>query len=79
MRPFQDEVIRLRTIPGVDQVTAWGILSAIGLDMSQFPSAEHLPSWASLCPGNFESGGKRLRGKMRQRNVSRRRSWSQAA
>src|SRR5438034_4121008 len=48
MRPFQDEVIRLCTIPGVDQVTAWGILSEIGLDMNQFPSAEHLSSWASL-------------------------------
>jgi transposase len=79
MRPFQDEVIRLRTIPGVDQVTAWGILSEIGLDMNQFPSAEHLSSWASLCPGNFESAGKRLSGKMRKGNVSLRRCLSQAA
>src|SRR2546429_3986516 len=70
MRAFQDEVIRLRTIPGVDQVTAWGILSEIGLDMNQFPSAEHLSSWASLCPGNFESARKRLSGKMRKGNVS---------
>src|SRR5256884_3052565 len=69
MRPFQDEVIRLCTIPGVDQVTAWGILSEIGLDMNQFPSAEHLSSWACLCPGNFESAGKRLSGKMRKGNV----------
>src|SRR5436305_3047283 len=79
MRPFQDEVIRLCTIPGVDQVTAWGILSEIGLDMNQFPSAEHLSSWASLCPGNFESAGKRLSGKMRKGNVSLRRCLSQAA
>jgi len=79
MRPFQDEVIRLCTIPGVDQVTAWGILSEIGLDMNQFPSAEHLSSWACLCPGNFESAGKRLSGKMRKGNVSLRRCLSQAA
>ena len=79
MRPFQDEVIRLCTIPGVDQVTAWGILSEIGLDMNQFPSAEHLSSWASLCPGNFESAGKQLSGKMRKGNVSLRRCLSQAA
>jgi len=50
MRPFQDEVIRLCTIPGVDQVTAWGILSEIGLDMNQFPSAEHLSSWLLCVP-----------------------------
>src|SRR5216110_2889899 len=79
MRPFQDEVIRLCTIPGVDQVTAWGILSEFGLDMNQFPSAEHLSSWACLCPGNFESAGKRLSGKMRKGNVSLRRCLSQAA
>ena len=79
MRPFQDEVIRLCTIPGVDQVTAWGILSEIGLDMNQFPSAEHLSSWASLCPGNFEIAGKRLSGKMRKGNVSLRRCLAQAA
>src|SRR2546429_5749799 len=47
--------------------------------MNQFPSAEHLSSWACLCPGNFESAGKRLSGKMRKGNVSLRRCLSQAA
>jgi transposase len=79
MRPFEDQIARLCTIPGVDRVTAWGLLAEIGLDMNQFPSAEHLSSWASLCPGNFESAGKRLSGKMRKGNVSLRRCLSQAA
>ena len=78
-RPFEDQVTRLRTIPGVDRVTAWGLLAEIGLDMNPFPSAEHLPSWACLCPGSFESAGKRLSGKMRKGNVSLRRCLSQAA
>jgi transposase len=79
VRPFQDEVTRLCTIPGVDRVTAWGLLAEIGLDMKQFPSSAHLASWACLCPGNFESAGKRLSGKMRKGNVCLRRCLSQAA
>jgi transposase len=79
MRPFQDDVTRLCTIPGVDRVTAWGMVAEIGLDMNQFPSAAHLASWACLCPGNFESAGKRLSGRMRKGNVSLRRCLSQAA
>jgi transposase len=79
VRPFQDEVTRLCTIPGVDRVTAWGLLAEIGLNMKQFPSSAHLASWACLCPGSFESAGKRLSGKMRKGNVSLRRCLSQAA
>ncbi len=65
LRPFQDDVARLCTIPGVDRVTAWGLLSEIGFNMDQFPSAAHLASWAGMCPGNTESAGKRLSGKTR--------------
>ena len=79
LRPYQDEVARLCTIPGVDRVTAWGLLAEIGQNMNQFPSSAHLASWASLCPGNFESAGKRLSGKMRKGNVSLRRCLAQAA
>src|SRR6266852_524648 len=79
MLPFEDKVTRLCTIPGVDRVTAWGMLAEIGLNMDQFPSAAHLASWACLCPGSFESAGKRLSGKMRKGNVSLRRCLSQAA
>jgi transposase len=42
--PFQSEVARLCTIPGVDRLTAWGLLAEIGLDLSQFPDAQHLAS-----------------------------------
>lgn len=79
MRPFDAEVTRLCTIPGVDRVTAWGVLAEIGQNMDQFPSAAHLASWACLCPGSFESAGKRLSGKMRKGNVSLRRCLAQAA
>ena len=79
MRPFEDKVTRLCTIPGVDRVTAWGLLAEMGMNMNQFPSSGHLASWACLCPGNFESAGKRLSGKMRKGNVSLRRCLAQAA
>src|ERR1700687_950287 len=79
MRAFEDKVTRLCTIPGVDRVTAWGMLAEIGMNMNQFPSSGHLASWACLCPGSFESAGKRLSGKMRKGNVSLRRCLSQAA
>lgn len=78
LRPFQDEVDRLCTIPGVDKVTAWGLLSEIGLNMEQFPTAGHLASWAGMCPGNFESAGKRLSGKTRKGSALLRRHLCQA-
>jgi len=59
-------VARWDTIPGIDRVAAWALLAEIGDNMAQFPTAEHLASWAALCPGNHESAGKRLRGTTRQ-------------
>ena len=77
--PFQSEVARLCTIPGVDRVTAWGLLAEIGLDMSQFPDAQHLASWAGLCPGSHESAGKRKSGKIRKGSLWLRRCLCQGA
>lgn len=57
--PFREAVALLATIPGVGELTAEVILSEIGLDMSRFPTAGHLLSWAGLCPRNDESAGKR--------------------
>ena len=57
--PFQELIDRLDTIPGVAARTAQVILAEIGTDMTRFPSAQHLTSWAGLCPGLHESAGKR--------------------
>jgi transposase len=59
----------LDTIPGVGQRAAEIMLAEVGTDMSRFPSAKHLASWAGMCPGNKESGGKRLSGKTRKGNI----------
>lgn len=76
----QEELIqRLVTIPGIDRITAWTVLAEIGTDMSVFGDAEHLASWAGLCPGNRESGGKRLSGRTRKGNVYVRRALCQSA
>jgi transposase len=58
----------LDTIPGVDQRTAEIILAEIGLDMSQFPTADDLASWAGFAPGNHQSGGKRYSGRTTKGN-----------
>jgi transposase len=61
--PFEEAVVLLDTIPGVARHTAEVIVSEIGVDMSRFPNADHLASWAGVAPGNNESAGKRLSGK----------------
>jgi transposase len=60
------------TISGVGQRAAEILLAAGGTDLSRVPSAKHLASWAGMCPGNKESGGKRLSGKTRKGNIWRR-------
>jgi len=58
----------LDTVPGISQRTAEILLAELGSDLQRFPSAKHLASWAGICPGNKESGGKRLSGKTRKGN-----------
>jgi transposase len=65
LRPFEAELALLDTIPGVGRWTAEIILAEIGTDMGRFPTAGHLASWAGMCPGNHESGGRRRGGKTR--------------
>ena len=65
-RPFEEAVILLDTIPGVARKTAEVIVSEIGVDMSRFPNANHLASWAGVAPGNNESAGKHLSGKTKK-------------
>ena len=76
---LQEPLRRLLTIPGIDRKTAWTILAELGVDMSVFPDARHLASWAGLCPGNRESGGKRHSGRTRKANGYVRRAFCQAA
>ena len=54
------------TIPGVGQRNAEVISAEIGADMTRFPTAAHLASWAGMCPGNHESAGKRRSGRARK-------------
>jgi transposase len=63
--PFREKVARLTTMPGISDVTAQVIVSEIGIDMSRFPTAGHLISWAGLCPRNDESAGKRRSTRLR--------------
>jgi transposase len=66
VEPFHATVLLLTTIPGVDKLSACVILAKIGRDMSRFPTAGHLISWAGLCPRNDESAGKRRSTRMRK-------------
>src|SRR5438552_1782384 len=58
LHPYEQQIQRLITIPGIKRRLAEVILAEIGADMSSFPSARHLASWADMCPGNHESAGK---------------------
>lgn len=66
LRPFEETIRRLDGIPGIATRTAEVILAEIGTDMSRFPTAAHLASWAGLCPGNNKSAGKRYSGRTRK-------------
>src|SRR5919198_6154261 len=69
LRRFENALNRLDSIPGVGRRTAETVIAEIGLDMTRFPTAGHLASWAGMCPGNNESAGKRKSGKTRKGNA----------
>ena len=69
---------RLDDVPGVNRTTIENVIAEIGVDMAVFPDAHHLASWCGLCPGNEESGGKRLRSRTRKGNRWLRRALSEA-
>ncbi|MBF0699557.1 IS110 family transposase [Streptococcus danieliae] len=66
---FQEEMEILDSIPGIDRLTASVFIAEVGTDMSQFPTAGHLASWAGLCPGNNESAGKKRSTRIRPGNA----------
>lgn len=66
MRPFADAVGHLVTVPGISDTAAHVIVAEIGPEMSRFPTAGHLLSWAGLCPRMDETAGKRRSTRLRK-------------
>jgi transposase len=64
--PLAPAVELLCTIPGIQRRTAEVLIAETGGDMTAFPTAKHLASWAGICPGNDESAGKRRSGRTRK-------------
>jgi transposase len=79
LRPVEAELARLETIPGVGRRTAEILVAELGTDMSRFPSAAQLASWAGMAPGTHESAGKRYSGQTRKGNPYVRRALVEAA
>jgi transposase len=77
--PFEGAISLWESIPGINRRTAYNLVAEIGVNMGQFPSAQHVASWAGLCPGNHESAGKRMSGKTRHGNRWLRRTLCQGA
>jgi transposase len=68
MEPFRGFHDLICTIPGVAQTVADVVVAETGADMSKFPSAQHLASWAGTAPGSYESAGKQKKGTARPGN-----------
>lgn len=66
LAPIQHSARLLTTMPGVSEVTSHVIVAEIGVDMTRFPTDAHLLSWATLCPRNDESAGKRRSARVRK-------------
>ena len=79
IRPFSEQLQHVITIPGVGRRTAEVIIAEVGVEMRRFATAGHLASWAGMCPGNHESGGKRRSGRARKGNRALRAALCEAA
>jgi len=69
----------LEVIPGIGRISAEQIIAEIGVDMTRFPTAHHLCSWAGLSPGDNESAGKRKSGRTRKGNKTLKKTLVQCA
>jgi transposase len=58
MEPFQAFRELISSIPGISRTVADVVIAETGGDLSVFPTAEHLTSWAGVCPGSHESAGR---------------------
>jgi transposase len=58
----------VQSVVGIKETAAASIIAEIGTDMTRFASDKHIASWAGVCPGNKQSGGKRLSGKTTKGN-----------
>ena len=79
LRPFQATLDQWDSLPGINRRLAEIIVAEIGIDLKPFEDAEHLASWAGMCPGNNESAGKRKSGKTRKGSKWLRRALTEAA
>ena len=79
LHPFEEQIKRCEKINGVSQYVLHVLMAEVGTDMQRFPDAEHLSSWAGVCPGHKESAGKRLSGRARHGNRYVRAALVQAA
>jgi transposase len=68
LQPFSEQIKRCEKINGVSRHTLYVLMAEVGTDLQRFPDAEHLSSWAGVCPGQKESAGKRQSGKSRKGN-----------
>ena len=78
-RPFAGAIEEVMRLPGFEKRAAENVIAEIGCNMDQFPSADHLSSWAGICSGSNESAGKRKSGKTTKGSKWLRSTLAQAA
>jgi transposase len=78
-RPFAEAIEEVMSLPGFEKRAAENVIAEIGSNMDQFPSVDHLCSWAGICPGSNESAGKRKSGKTTKGSKWLRSTLAQAA
>lgn len=68
LEPFRPQFELLSTVPAIGKATGPVVLAEIGVDMTRFPTAAHLRSWAGLCPRSDQSAGKHRSRRLRHGN-----------
>ena len=68
LRSYDALIERVDAVTGLSRRSIEVLLGELGWDMSHFPDAAHAASWVGICPGNYETGGKQLGGRVRQGN-----------